>query len=122
MTQYEQWERAAKILQEARQWVAMKGTRAGYENDVFTLRPDAPAKFNLCGQQTCGGQNYWPSPVEFNDALLEVVIGRFDSLAMDALALLAMREQSALVACKGEVDAMQQAIATAWRAARGEAD
>ena len=110
MKKYQQWVEAQGILKAASQWVAMYGKRAGYQNDVFTLSVSSPIKFDLCGQQSCGGQNYWPSSKEFNEAFAEVVKKHFVSLAEEALQILKIAEQTALIACDEEVKSMQSAI------------
>jgi hypothetical protein len=119
MEKFEAWKKAQQALADAEEWVGMKGTKAGYQNDIFTLGSVPSPKFDLCGQQYVGGKNYWESPRDFNDAFAVAIRASFDQLAADALIILREKEKQALIESEGEIEMMRSALDAAWTLTAG---
>lgn len=62
------------------------------------------------GQQSCGGRNYWESPQELNQAILDVIIMDQKNIIAKAILLLEETENALLVKTQGFVDELQGKI------------
>jgi hypothetical protein len=108
---YDKWRKSVKNTREAREWNDLpNGSR--YQNDTFSISPThskAPV-FVRCGQQHHAGQNYWNSPKEFNDAVMEYLIENFDTISSEAIKRLEQKESEMLKGCKEFVEEMKMLL------------
>lgn len=118
LTKFSAWQECDRGLSEVREWLAhigKTGRSTRDHTDIIRMSPahcKSPA-FTLAGQYRESGQNYWESPKQFNEAMKEVLLGRFKELANEAVALLEKEAAVALVNAENEIQAVQSEITAA---------
>lgn len=117
MESYKRYSIAKTETKRASDWLSNKDKVDSQSHKPYSL---TSMKFSVqyAGQAYAGATNYHDSPAEFNAAMAEVIKRNFSALSADALDLLATKEREALIACKGDLEAVQAEIA----AAESEAD
>ena len=122
LNRFTAWQDKSQKLAKVKEWLAHIGkTGRSTRDHTYILRLSsahcAAPKFSIAGQYHEGGQNYWDSPKEFNEAMLEVVLSHFKEMADEAVRMLERRAAQALVEAEGEISAVQAAIDDAKKAA-----
>ncbi|KQQ60115.1 hypothetical protein ASF84_05235 [Pseudomonas sp. Leaf127] len=112
MESYKRYSVAKAEKKRASDWLGNKEKIDSQSHKPYSL---TSMKFSVqyAGQAYAGATNYHDSPAEFNAAMAEVIKRNFAALSADALALLAAKERAALVACKGDLEAVQAQIVAA---------
>lgn len=112
MESYKRYSAAKAETKRATGWLENKQKTDSQSNKPYAL---TSIKFSAqyAGQAYAGATNYHDSPAEFNSAMTEIIKRNFDQLAAKALELLATKERTALVDCKGDLEAVRAEIATA---------
>ena len=100
MKQYEEMQKAQQDTNKANKWMNLPNGPRYMKDDTFSIYI-AHSKIELtrCGQQNCGGTNYWKSPSALNKALLEI-ISEDKSILSRAMDLVKDREQKAVANCR----------------------
>jgi hypothetical protein len=80
-----------------------------YQNDTMSISPAhcRPPMLMRAGQQSCGGKNYWESPQELNQAILEVIVMDQKNIIRKAILLLEENESVALLKTQAFVSELQ---------------
>lgn len=107
----ENWEKAKYTREKAEDWQNLpKGQK--YRQDTFEISTAHCKAPTLCraGQQSCGGQNYWETGKEFNQAILEYLVSDWDNVWPKVHEILKEKERSALEDCQSFVNEMQALI------------
>jgi hypothetical protein len=99
------WDKYQEAKQELERAIAWNNLPNGpkYQHDSFGVSAghSTPPMLMRCGQQSCGGTNYWESPKALNHELL-LVLCEDQRLIERAIERLRMRMNAALAACEAE--------------------
>ena len=102
---------AKKAVVEAEKWNNLPKGRK-YQNDAFLISEShctAPILVRA-GQQYCGGNNYWNTEKELNNALLSHIVENWAEIYPAILVRLRKKEAESLRNCQVFIDDMQKAI------------
>lgn len=106
------WKDAKNAVQAAESWQNKPKSENRYDGTRFAISPahSKSPMFVRCGQHYSGGENYWESPKELNEALKQVLLDDFDNMYAKALKILKEKERQALLDCQSFIDEMQELI------------
>lgn len=109
-----EWQSAKNAVNNAKSWQALPNGRA-YQNDSFSisLAHCVPPKLVRAGQQYQGGQNYWETEKEFNQAILAYIVNNWQTVYPEIIKIMEEKERTALIACQSYVDNLQSLITEA---------
>ncbi len=105
------YKNAQKNADEAKEWNDLPNGRV-YQSDSFDISEAhcTPPVLVRAGQQYCGGQNYWESNEEFNNALLTYIISDWDNIYTYVMEIMNKRKDEKLKKCQTFIDEMQELI------------
>lgn len=98
---YDSYIKAKNAVERAKEWDDLPNGKK-YQYDSMSISPahcKAPMLMRA-GQQSCGGNNYWESPKELNEAILEIIIMEQKTIIAKAILLLEETERGRLEATK----------------------
>jgi len=116
---YDSYINAKKAVERAKEWDALPNGKK-YQSDSMSISPahcKSPMLMRI-GQQSCGGNNYWESPKELNDAILEVIIMEQKTIIAKAILLLEETERVRLERTQEFINELQKKIDKAQEAHR----
>lgn len=96
----------------AEKWNELPNGRKYQIGDTFEIslaHSKAPILVRA-GQQTCGGENYWKSGHELNQAILEYLKDNWEGIWPEVLQRMKQKESSALIACQSFINNLQKQI------------
>ena len=108
---YDSYLEAKNAVKWAKEWNDLPNGRK-YQTDSMSIsiaHCKAPMLMRA-GQQCCGGKNYWESPKELNEAILNVIIMEQKSIITKAILILERKEHDRLVEIQKFVDELQEKI------------
>lgn len=94
---YDNYVKAQNAVVRAKEWVDLPNGK-NYRSDAMAIslaHCKAPMLMRA-GQQSCGGQNYWESPKDLNDAILKIIIMEQKTIIAKAILLLEETEMAQL--------------------------
>ena len=113
---YDDYIKAKQAVIRAKEWDDLPCGQK-YQNDTMSISPahcKAPMLMRA-GQKSCGGNNYWESPKELNDAILEIIIMEQKTIIAKAILLLEETERVRLEKTKEFIDEMTEKIRAAQK-------
>ena len=113
---YDNYVKAKNAVVRAKEWDDLPSGKK-YQTDSMSISPahcKAPMLMRA-GQQSCGGNNYWESPKELNDAILEIIIMEQKTIIAKAILLLEETERAQLDKTQKFIAELQDKIEKANR-------
>ena len=108
---YNNYIKAKEAVERAKKWDDLPNGEK-YQKDAMSISPahcKAPMLMRA-GQKSCGGKNYWESPTELNNAILEVIIMEQKTIIAKAILLLEETERVQLGKTQEFIDELQKKI------------
>lgn len=105
------WDAAKRAVERARAWQNLpNGPRYGNDTFAISLAHCKAPVLVRAGQQDCGGQNYWETERELNQAILEYIVKDWKEIYPKVIAMMEKKEKDALLDLQSYVDSMQNMI------------
>ena len=105
------WQEKSAAVQAAKAWQRLPNGPK-YQNDSFAIsiaHCKAP-QLVRAGQQSCGGNNYWETGKELNQAILEFLVKNWNGIYPEVIKIMEDKEKAALLDLQSYVDSVQNLI------------